>query len=192
MSMHTELWFPSVIWSAIIHVVDNAKLKTYAYDRKRTDRGRTVSNFGGWQSTDILAGENDQIDRLVQQLNQETKNCCLQVGLPRLEIKNIWLNINPPASYNQLHNHAGSVLSGVYYVDASPGQGNILFDRNDGAEYFMPELVEKNTYFTSTRATYNCKTNGLYIFPSWMKHSVEGNQSNTDRISVSFNYGERK
>ena len=52
-----------------------------------------------------------------------------------------------------------------------------------------PEVVEKVTYFTSGRATYAGKSQALYIFPSWLKHSVQGNQSNTDRISVSFNYG---
>ena len=46
-------------------------------------------------------------------------------------------------------------------------------------------------YFNSTRATYAAKTGALYIFPGWLKHSVQGNQSHTDRISMSFNFGEK-
>ena len=79
----------------------------------------------------------------------------------------------------------------MYYVDATPEQGNIQFERNDNAEYHIPTKVAKETYYTSTRATYAGKTNALYIFPSWLKHSVQGNKSNTDRISISFNYGEK-
>jgi|TARA_X000000950_G_scaffold104554_1_gene131804 uncharacterized protein (TIGR02466 family) len=192
MAMHTELWFPSVIWSSVIHVVDNAKLKHWAYDRKKNDIGRVISNFNGYQSDDILPGVCEQVDRLVELLDKETAACAKQVGLPEVELYNIWLNINPPNSYNHLHNHVGSVFSGVYYVDAPNNCGNIQFERNDGAEYHIPIHVEKETYFTSTRATYAAKTNALYIFPGWLKHSVQGNRSNQDRISISFNYGEKK
>jgi len=192
MAMHTELWFPSVVWSSVIHVVDNSQLKKWAYERKRKDRGRIASNFAGYQSSDILSGECEQIDKLVEYVNNEIEQCTKQVGLPILEIQNLWLNINPPGSYNHLHDHAGSVLSGVYYVEANDKQGNIQFERSDGAEYFLPANIEKVTYFTSTRATYAGKTQALYIFPSWLKHSVQGNQSANDRISISFNYGEKR
>jgi len=190
MAMHTELWFPSVIWSAMTHKFDNKALKQFAYDRKKNDPGRTISNYNGYQSSDLLPGDNQEIDRLVDHLDHEVSACAKQVGLPPLEIQNIWININPPGAYNHLHNHVGSVLSGVYYVEAGENQGNIQFERTDGAEYHIPLRVEKETYYTSTRATYACKTGACYIFPGWLKHSVQGNRSNTDRISVSFNYGE--
>ena len=191
MPMHTELWFPSVIWSAVIHLVDNNETKRWAYGKMKEDNGRVVSNYKGWQSNDIKPGESLQIDKLVQHLDNEVSICANQVGLPELELYNIWININPPGSYNHLHNHVGSVLSGVYYVDATPEQGNIQFERNDKGEYHIPDVVNKPTYYTSTRATYAAKSGGLYIFPGWLKHSVEGNTSTTDRISISFNYGEK-
>tara|TARA_B110000503_G_C6845063_1_gene288378 strand:- start:2 stop:580 length:579 start_codon:yes stop_codon:yes gene_type:complete len=191
MAMHTELWFPSVVWSSVIHVVDNAEVKSFVYSLQETNQGRIVSNYNGFQSQDIKSGECPAIDRLVKLLNDEMNTCANQVGMRHLEIQNLWININPPNSYNHLHNHVGSVLSGVYYVDATSEQGNIQFERNDNAEYHIPTKVAKETYYTSTRATYAGKTNALYIFPSWLKHSVQGNKSNTDRISISFNYGEK-
>jgi uncharacterized protein (TIGR02466 family) len=191
MAMHTELWFPQVVWSAMIHMVDNYELKNWAYDRKKNDIGRRISNYGGFQSSDIMSGQCKQVDKLIEHLDKEIRDISRQVALPQLEIKNIWLNINPPGSYNELHNHAGSVLSGVYYVEANERQGNIQFERSDNAEYHLPEYMEKITYFNATRATYAAKSGALYIFPSWLKHHVQGNQSNTDRISLSFNYGEK-
>lgn len=192
MAMHTELWFPQVVWSAVIHCVDNAQLKDWAYKFVKTNPGRSISNYGGYQSQDLPKGVNPQVDRLVDYIDSEINTCAKQVGLAPLEIYNIWLNINPPGAYNQLHNHVGSVLSGCYYVDATPEQGNIQFERSDNAECYIPEKVETETYFTSTRATYAAKTGALYIFPSWIKHSVQGNRSKTDRISIAFNYGEKK
>ena len=191
MAMHTELWFPQVIWSAMIHMVDNYELKNWAYDRQKNDIGRRISNYGGFQSSDILSGQCKEVDKLVEHLDKEIKDISRQVALPPLQIKNIWLNVNPPGSYNELHNHAGSVLSGVYYIEASERQGNIQFERSDNAEYHLPEYMEKITYFNATRATYAAKSGALYIFPSWLKHHVQGNQSHTDRISLSFNYGEK-
>lgn len=192
MAMHTELWFPSVVWSSIIHVVDNTNLKAWAYEKKRTDKGVRFSNYGGWQSSSITYGECLEIDNLVDLLNDEVKLCCQQVGLRPLELYNIWININGTGNYNMLHHHVDSVLSGVYYVDAEPNQGNINFERGDGAEYHLPVEVDKLTYFNTSKTTYQSKTNALYIFPSWLKHSVEGNRTTKDRISVSFNYGEKK
>jgi len=192
MALHSELWFPSVIWSGMVHQIDNTSLRRFAYERKKNDEGVTVSNYGGWQSTPLLSNVHPEIDNLVNYINKEVDNCRRQVGLYDLEIYNIWININPPGSYNHLHNHVGSVLSGVYYVNAEENQGNIQFERSDGAEYHIPEYIEQPTYYTSTRATYKAKTGALYIFPGWLKHSVEGNITNKDRISISFNYGDKK
>ena len=189
--MHTELWFPSVIWSAMIHTVNNTAIKQYAYDLQAVDKGRVISNYGGWQSNDIVSQPDDIFSPFVKTITEEANFCAHQVGLKPVELYNMWLNINPPGCYNHLHHHVGSIFSGVYYVDASPEQGNIQFERNDGAEYHIPEDIEKATYFTSTRASYAAKTNGLYIFPGWLKHSVQGNASKTDRISISFNFGEQ-
>lgn len=190
MALHTELWFPSVVWSGIAHVVNNERLTLFARSKMQKDLGVEFSNYGGWQSNSIESGESPDIDSLVQYLDQEISEISKQTGLPPLKIYNIWINVNPPGSYNHLHHHIGSVLSGVYYVSAFDGQGNIQFERGDSAEYHLPVNVQKNTYFNATRATYRAKTNALYIFPGWLKHSVQGNTSNTDRISVSFNYGE--
>jgi uncharacterized protein (TIGR02466 family) len=192
MALHTELWFPSVIWSGMFVDIDNADLKNYAYQRKKEDMGVSVSNYNGWQSGPLQVGDNATIDYLKGVLDKEISNCAKQVGLAELEIYNMWININPPHSYNHLHNHVGSVLSGVYYIDARENQGNIQFERTDNAECFIPEYIDKVTYFTSTRATYAAKTGAMYIFPSWLKHSVEGNNTSTDRISIAFNYGEKK
>ena len=63
-----------------------------------------------------------------------------------------------------------------------------MFERSDNAEYFLPPM-EKPNYFTSTATTYKAMTGAIYVFPGWMKHSVQPNLTKEDRLSVSFNYG---
>jgi uncharacterized protein (TIGR02466 family) len=191
MALNAEQWFPSVIWSGLLNGVDNDALTVFAYDRQAIDEGVTISNYLGWQSNSIKQGENEEFDNFVNALNQQINNCAVQAELPNLQIQNIWININKPGAYNHLHNHAGAVLSGVYYVKATPEQGNLFFERNDGAEYFLPPM-EKANYFTSTATTYKSMTDAVYIFPGWLKHSVQPNLTKEDRISISFNYGVMK
>ena len=62
MAMHTELWFPSVVWSSMIHSGKNEDLKQYAYDLKKNSQTRVLSNYGGFQSPDIKAGESQALD----------------------------------------------------------------------------------------------------------------------------------
>lgn len=188
MALTAEQWFPSVIWSGLLSGIDNNALETFAYDRKLTDPGVTVSNYLGWQSNSIKQMDSEEFDKFVQILNTEIQNCAVQSGLPELQIQNIWININQPGAYNHLHNHAGAILSGVYYVKSDPEQGNIFFERGDNAEYFLPPIENPN-YFTSTATTYKAMTDAVYIFPGWLKHSVQPNLTKEDRISISFNYG---
>jgi len=188
MALTAEQWFPSVIWSGMMDGADNAAIETFANDRKAIDEGVQVSNYIGWQSGPVRQGDNEEFDKLVKAIDEQINTCSVQADIPPLQIQNIWLNINGPGSYNHLHNHAGSILSGVYYVKATPEQGNIFFERGDNAEYFLPPM-EKPNYFTSTATTYKAMTNAIYIFPGWLKHSVQPNLTSEDRISISFNYG---
>ena len=188
MALTAEQWFPSVIWSGMMDGADNAAIETFANDRKAIDEGVQVSNYIGWQSGPVRQGDNEEFDKLVKAIDEQINSCSVQADIPPLQIQNIWLNINGTGSYNHLHNHAGSILSGVYYVKATPEQGNIFFERGDNAEYFLPPM-EKPNYFTSTATTYKAMTNAIYIFPGWLKHSVQPNLTSEDRISISFNYG---
>jgi|TARA_Y100000114_G_C11728698_1_gene312346 uncharacterized protein (TIGR02466 family) len=188
MALNAEQWFPCVIWSGLLNGVDNNAIETFAYDKKAVDEGVQISNYIGWQSKSILQGDSAEFDQLVNAITEQVDACAAQAELPPLQIQNIWININTPGAYNTLHNHAGAILSGVFYIKSDPSQGNIMFERSDNAEYFLPPM-EKPNYFTSTATTYKAMSNALYVFPGWLKHSVQPNLTKEDRLSVSFNYG---
>ena len=51
-----------------------------------------------------------------------------QIGVPELNLKNYWININRYGDYNTVHNHRGTILSGVFYIDVpDENMGNINF-----------------------------------------------------------------
>ena len=191
MPLKAEAWFPSLIWSGLLDNTHNDKIKSFAYERKEQDKGVELSNYIGWQSSSIRQGDNETFDRLVESISSNVEDCRKLVELPELQLYNIWININTPGAYNALHNHPGSVLSGVYYVESTEEQGNIFFERSDNAQYFLPPVSQTN-YFNGTATSYKAITGAMYVFPSWLKHSVQPNKTVKDRISISFNYGVKK
>lgn len=190
MPMRADLWFPQIVWKETITSMDNAAIKTHVLETKNQSEGKTASNQLGWQSKDYFldSGKPPQVEHMIRILDAHVKDCARQASLPPLRICNFWFNVNPKGSYNTLHNHQGSIFSGVYYIDIpDENMGNIEFHRDDEAQYYIPENLDKYTQFTSTKATYKPETGMLLIFPSWLKHFVQGNQSEKYRISMSFN-----
>ena len=186
--MKADLWFPTIIWQGSLKQVNNYELAEYVSKMQNDSPGRKISNYGGWQSDaqDLLSQKPVAVEVLLQGIHTSINQCTKMAGLPTLQISDFWWNVNPKGSYNHPHNHRDSLLSGVYYIDATPEQGRIQFYRDDDAEYFLPRLP-KYTQITSQKATYDPAPSKIIIFPSWIKHSVEGNPKDQPRISMSFN-----
>lgn len=186
----SDIIFPTYIWSTELDNIDNQELKTFAYNLKSKSPGRLISGYGGWQSDRFKNNIPSELEKLVEQIENRVVEISFKLQIPAPRFGNIWFNINSPGSYNQIHNHRGALLSGVYYVDVPNNEtGNIEFHRNDEADYYLHQILTPDHHFASTKLIYPAKTNTLYIFPAWLKHSVQGNKSNKDRISISFNYG---
>jgi len=99
-----------------------------------------------------------------------------------------WVNINYPGSFNNPHEHlgAGAFLSGILYVKVPENSGKIVFH---DPRHYMQLCSEPLMYYNGGQMTtsYTPCENELLLFPYWLVHSVEENNSNEERISISFN-----
>jgi uncharacterized protein (TIGR02466 family) len=197
MELKADLWFPSIVWATLDLDADTVWLKQYADQlRSANPDGVKISNAGGWQSPSIEFPEfaepvtPPQLKKLKMQLDLAVGQASQQAGLPKLELCNMWFNINGYKDHNLMHDHQGSLISGVLYtsVDEPELMGNIDFHREDSAVHFIPPLDRYN-HFTSTKGSYAPKKGLLLLFPSWVKHSVNSSMSHKERYSISFNYG---
>lgn len=186
--MQADHWWPNTVWVDDMSFINTDLLKEYAYNLKSNSPGINVSNINGWHSNFLDVDSHKELKNVFVELDEKINEICLFSGYPKLELDNSWFIINGTNSFNAIHNHFGSLLSGVFYIDAQEDQGNIIFERNDDAEYFLPAPTKQNTFLNSLSAEYPPRTGALYIFGSWMKHWVNINNTEKDRICLSFNY----
>jgi len=180
--------FPNYIWECYIPEIDNKIIKNYCLNLRDKSPGIIRSNAGGWHSPDLTKPVPDEIENLFEGLTEFVNKACSQkTGLSSLILGNAWVIINKQFDYNKPHDHKGSILSGVYYVDVPDNNmGDLIFNRDDKAEFY----IKDPTISSFTNFTHSIKplTSKFVIFPSWLTHYVERNESLKERISISFNF----
>ncbi len=189
--MHTL--FPTIIHEILIDQYEtrqNDLVQFVLEEQKKDPIGVDKSNIGGWQST-----WRDPTDDILTTMIAETvsnyfnKNSIYNDLVLRLH--GWWMNINPTGASNNMHNHPGCDLAGVFWIKTPKDCGNINFHHPQNVSEFR-SLMKYEPEFAERNSSYNHwwikPTEGtLLIFPSHLYHWVDSNESNDDRISVSFN-----
>lgn len=192
-----EKIFPDILLGCKLNL-DTQILKEECYKLKSQSNGRNISNKGGWQSLDLNPTELKNLNLLNLanvglEINKALNNYLKKNNLPKAFITNIWVNINPPSSYNLRHTHPGSIFSGTYYIKVPKNSNSHLTfwrdrsftDCNMGLLKTKSSLIPKPEYRSNHNITPT--EDSVIFFPSYLEHSVEENISLEDRISISFN-----
>ena len=187
--MIREEFFPTSVFGKDIKL-DNDKLAQDIVNWSNQDKGVQKTNYKGWHSTTDMASK-PEYQPLVNELRTMCKDVFKEEWLDREPILgNMWANINPKDGSNQPHIHPNALFSGVYYVKSNPQAGRLkIYDPRPGAQIVMPtRLKEKLPKRLWRDANLDPITGRIIMFPAWLWHSVDPNQSNDLRISVSFNF----
>ena len=189
--MFRELHFPTPIYIADIkHPTLNQELERDIVAWSKQDKGITRTNVQGWHSTTNMH-ELPQFKKLVDMLYACQKTIYEQEYYESEPfLGNMWANINPPGGMNRAHQHPNSLWSGVYYIKAPKNSGYLkVDDPRSSAAMVRPKQKEGPLPARLYRETHYEPIAGRCImFPSWLMHCVDPNQSNDIRISVSFNF----
>tara|TARA_B100001996_G_scaffold324109_1_gene269502 strand:- start:532 stop:1167 length:636 start_codon:yes stop_codon:yes gene_type:complete len=190
-----QFLFHTPLFEIELDNVDNNLLIEKIYELREDDKeGVTKSNMGGWHSK--FRDDTDGVEtffELFKELGDILLNLPFDPKITEIENLDAWAMINKRNSWNQLHNHlftfgkARCDLSGVYYVKVPEGDcGDILF-RNP-----VPAVVGNSFMMMRYHANKEWerrfpKTGFMYIFPAFLDHMVLPNNTDEDRISISFN-----
>ncbi len=196
--MHETRLFYTPLWQADLaaDTPDWPTLRQIMVDKiyalLAAERGVEKTNFGGWQSEDDLY-RHAEFRWLIGRIMALANTLAPQFAQGRqFDDGLLWANVNRKGDFNALHTHPDTVLSGVVYLKfAHEEQGVIQFlDAREGSptsqwRCFM-RLEQSTTLTSEVHAVVPCE-GAILFFPGWLKHWVTPNQTDEDRVSVSFN-----
>ena len=189
--MHRELLFPTPVYIADIkHPTLNQDLERDIIAWSKEDKGITRTNVKGWHSTTNMH-ERPEFKNLVNMLYACQKTIYEQEHYESEPyLGNMWANINPPGGMNRAHQHPNSLWSGVYWIKTPKNCGHLkIDDPRSPAAMIRPKQKEGIKPDRLLRETqYEPIAGRCIMFPSWLMHCVDPNESNDIRISVSFNF----
>ena len=99
------------------------------------------------------------------------------------EITQSWFTKTKHRKYAHLHDHGGSDLSGVYYLQTNGRDGNLKFldpHKSYATNYIFQSL-------TSSDAALPLEQGLLSLWPGMIQHRTEPNMTQDVRISLAFN-----
>ena len=190
--MIKEHFFPTIVYGFDLPMAPhlNQQLEQDIIAWSKQDKGLKKTNVKGWHSqTDMHT--KSEYRPLVDQLFLAMRQVWDDQHLDReAKLGNMWANINPPGGMNQSHLHPNCLFSGAYYVKSNMKSGRLrLYDPRPGVQLNMPGRTKTEIPKPLWRDVNLDPVPGrIIIFPAWLWHTVEPNQSNDLRISVSFNF----
>ena len=182
-----EYLFPTPILSTVLEGEDielvqgeiSNKIKNLKFNKKQE-----------WGDTHALSST-DFKKCVIKELNLINFRKILHINLkkycdsinftPKNYLSESWGTLFKKNDYGHSHIHGNADISGVYYYKTNEKDGDILFD-NPSPQVQMSKCFSLNSSWKHTP-----KVGKLLLFPSYLRHSVQRNTTEEDRISLSFN-----
>ncbi len=107
----------------------------------------------------------------------------------RLSMTDCWVNVMSHQVVHGLHLHPLASISGTYYVRTPRGCSGLKFEDPRLDRYMAaPPRRARTRRENKVWVTIPAEQGNLVLFESWLRHEVAPNQTEAERISVSFNY----
>ena len=161
-----------------------------------------ITNIEYLHSTSELSSRSKS-DYILDDINlKELKQFCLDsvheyvddvLGFDdEIEIQQSWVNISKTGQHLFEHYHPNSFISGVFYFASDQEKGSPITFNSElyKSNFSVQKLSERvDTYYPSTAQNFQHPSipGQLLLFSSTTTHMVQANQSDEDRISLSFN-----
>lgn len=136
-------------------------------------------------------GKNDikayKLEHFASALDAALESYTNTIGYPSTKFNMIesWFNICKKNQFQYDHTHSTARISGCYYFKTNGEDGRIRFSNPNQIIHigrFPADQIDIEAI------TYAPKIGRLLLFPGWLTHRVNVNNTDHERISVSFNF----
>jgi uncharacterized protein (TIGR02466 family) len=180
--------------------IDQDELKatclSTAYDDEAGQKWSEDNNFSGYTSYASLNDLDwrysifkDLINILNKHVETFVKDLEFDLNDKKIKLDSLWINILPFGGIHTSHLHPHSVISGTTYISMPKGTSAIKFEDPRLAIMMAAPARKENTRPELKNFIYmEPKLGEVLLWESWLRHEVQMNMADEERISVSFNY----
>ena len=131
----------------------------------------------------------DLINILNKHVETFVKDLEFDLNDKKIKLDSLWINILPFGGIHTSHLHPHSVISGTTYISMPKGTSAIKFEDPRLAIMMAAPARKENTRPELKNFIYmEPKLGEVLLWESWLRHEVQMNMADEERISVSFNY----
>ena len=161
---------------------------------QRWSEDNRYPGYTSYASLNDLTWRSPEFGDLARHLDEHVaafaKELDFDLGGRPLQLDSMWINVLEPGGAHLAHIHPHSVISGTYYVVVPDGAGAIRFeDPRLGLMMASPPRRKRAARANRPFITMAPRPGMLLLWESWLRHDVPVNESDSERISISFNYG---
>ena len=117
-------------------------------------------------------------------LNQAAKRLKLENGTREFDS---WLQVLEPGGYHVVHQHSPNILSGILYLSDCNNTAKLILRDPRTGRHCSPESQSG-----PSEVPVASSFGSPIVFPGWLEHRVEENESGNYLAYISFNLGGRK
>jgi len=180
--------------------LDLDKIQKYCRTLQKKDKGKRISNVGGWQSSN-LEGEHLPLNNLLLEIEKNSIKFSEELKFntgSKFNLANIWININKYKDYNKSHFHPKSYFSCIFFTKTPKNSGSLVFNNLNRLALSSYWNINWNKDANDLPISYNKynaesweiipKENTLIIFPSFLEHEVRPHMNKKEeRITIASN-----
>jgi len=182
--------FPKHIYkkdNVCVDLLGMFKERVYELQSQYGFNTNSLLNVKSTHKTCVSFHEDPMFKSLVDQIYESVVEYGMHIGygpetMLAMQIKNMWVNISDKGGYNFPHTHPGSLFSGAFYIESVPENKIVFFENYINTE--MPLNAELTSY---DNVQYDCVPGRLLIFKSDMPHGNPPQQTDGEKIIISFN-----
>jgi len=148
---------------------DETVLTTFTYDDKRS-KSLVVHHLPSLSNQIIV-----QVRKYLEMIGNQQPYI--------IHIDDLWVNVYRPNDYMNMHDHKAADIAGVYYFQTNTEDGDIVFNNPCDLMTYTKLLGDIGKNVIKVKP----EEGKMLLFPGWLKHSVNRNKTESNRISVTFN-----
>ena len=202
-NIDVQYLFPTAFWIADINeglkskgiTLEDIAEACLKWEKEKPRRHRSNKGSKGFQSGDIPydQSKSDPLNLLMNEIHFVIEGIHKSHRHGTVTFLNAWINISRKGTRNVPHCHPGSIYSGCVYIQFPENSGNLILHRDNMFKYSQGEEV--CGALKGEAPPHSCQVQvakpeegRVFVFPSYLEHSVEENTTDDTRISIAFNF----